>query len=367
MNPRINNALRKSGLRWAFALVFWTGISLAFAGQFYLSSSNAGWPVSWAQAMGYSLVNWYLFAALSVPAMALAGRFPFERARWGRTAFLHLAASFAFSILYILLRSWVGLGQSWMEGRPAPFLKTFDLLLVKTFYLNLLVYWIIIGVKHGLDYYRKFSERELRTTELERNLAQAKLQALQMQLNPHFLFNTLHTISALMHRDVEAADRMVAKLSDLLRLALDNTDDHEVTLRQELDFLKRYLEIEQTRFRERLTVKMDISGETWEAQVPNLVLQPIVENAIRHGIEPHVKPGLIELKAHRDGANLILEVRDNGAGLPKESRHKLEGGIGVSNTRARLEQLHGPRQKLEFENAPEGGLIVRVTIPFRTE
>jgi LytS/YehU family sensor histidine kinase len=181
-------------------------------------------------------------------------------------------------------------------------------------------------------------------------------------MNPHFLFNTLHTISALMHKDVDAADRMVMKLSDLLRLALDNTDTHEVPLTQELDFLKRYLEIEQTRFRDRLKVEMEIAPETLRARVPNLVLQPLVENAIRHGIEPHARPGKIILRAQRHDGHLELQVQDNGDGLPSNGAKR--EGIGTSNTRTRLQQLYGARQKFELQNLPSGGLLARVVIPF---
>ncbi len=167
-----------------------------------------------------------------------------------------------------------------------------------------------------------------------------------------------------MHSDVEAADRMVARLSDLLRSALDNTDDHEVSLRQELNFLRRYLEIEQTRFRERLAVNMEISPETFDAQVPNLVLQPLVENAIRHGIEPYSKAGLIQLRAARQNGTLEIEVRDNGGGLTPGKRRE---GIGLSNTRARLKQLYGEKQSFDLSNAPEGGTVARITLPFRKE
>src|SRR5215212_9357002 len=157
-----------------------------------------------------------------------------------------------------------------------------------------------------------------------------------------------------MHIDVEKADRMVAKLSDLLRYALDNTDDHEVPLRDELNFLKRYLEIEQTRFGDRLTVTMDIPENTLNAQVPNLILQPIVENAIRHGIEPHAKPGKIHLSSERRNGELILRVKDNGAGIRADNKRE---GIGTTNTRLRLQQLYGPAQTFKLENAADGGLL----------
>jgi sensor histidine kinase YesM len=259
----------------------------------------------------------------------------------------------------MLLRALVGHWQS-----AASFTEVFQPLLVKTWHFNLLIYWVIVAVSFAFDYYGKFRERELRAAELEKSLAQAKLQALQMQLNPHFLFNSLHSISALMHQDVEAADRMIVRLSDLLRAALENSDAQEVTLRAELKFLQSYLEIEQIRFGRRLKVTMEISPDTLDARVPNLILQPLLENAIRHGIEPHAKPGLIELRAQRANGELTLEVSDNGAGV--SDANSLDEGVGLSNTRARLRTLYGEAHRFELGNRPEGGLRVRLTIPFRT-
>jgi two-component system, LytTR family, sensor kinase len=282
---------------------------------------------------------------------------------------VHGAGSVAFSLAYIVLRAWLGQMQGQWQGlgggRAVSFGTAFGPLLAKTFQYNVWVYWVIVAVSHAFDYYRKFHERELRTAELEKRLVQARLSALQSQLNPHFLFNTLHTISALMHKDVEAADRMVMKLSELLRLALDNTDTHEVPLRQELDFLDRYLEIEQTRFRDRLAVEREIEPGTLGAHVPNLVLQPLVENAIRHGLERHARPGRITLRAWRRDGQLELNVEDNGGGLPEGPLART--GIGISNTRNRLEQLYGAAQKFELQNVPSGGLLARVIIPFHEQ
>src|SRR6185369_5823230 len=185
------------------------------------------------------------------------------------------------SVSYMVVRALIGQWQSNLGGNPASFVEAFKPLLVKTFHFNVLIYWVIISVTHAISYYRQFREREVQTAELERNLTQAKLQTLQMQLNPHFLFNTLHAISALMHKDVDAADRMMTRLSELLRYALESTEAQEVPLEQELAFLKRYLEIEQTRFGKRLEIDMRIDPETLPAYVPNLILQPIVENAIQ--------------------------------------------------------------------------------------
>jgi LytS/YehU family sensor histidine kinase len=259
----------------------------------------------------------------------------------------------------MVLRAWIGTWQS-----EASFAEAFQPLLVKTWHFNLLIYWVIVAVTFAFDYYGKFRERELRAAELEKSLAQAKLRALQMQLNPHFLFNSLHSVSALMHQDVDAADRMIVRLSDLLRAALENSDAQEVTLRAELKFLQSYLEIEKIRFGQRLTVQTKIPADLLDARVPNLILQPLVENAIRHGIEPHAKPGHIELHAQRLNGELMLVVCDNGAGVSDAAM--VSEGIGLSNTRARLRTLYGEAQHFELGNRPEGGLRVRLTIPFRT-
>ncbi len=343
-------------LRWLGWFGLWTAIALWFGAQFYF---RAPFHVSFWDAFSSSLLDWYSYAALSIFVVALARRYQFQRLFWGRLVVTHLAASLLFAELYVLLLAF----EAQLHG-AAGFTQLVKPIFLKTVPFSIGIYWVILSVVHAIDYYRELHDRELRNVELERRLAQAKLQALQMQMNPHFLFNTLHTISALVHSDVNAADKMIARLSELLRLALDNTDDHEVTLRQELEFLRRYLEIEQTRFRERLTVKMEIAPDTLDARVPNLVLQPLVENAIRHGIEPHAKPGLITLRSFSENGTLHLEVLDNGAGLPRG--HKREG-IGTSNTRSRLQQLYGEQQTFELANAENGGTMARVTLPLRRE
>lgn len=356
--------IRKPWIRWGLVVVLWTALGLSFAAQFYISSSRLGRPVSWGYAVSYALLDWYVFAVLSVPVVRLSRRWPVDRARWAVSVPLHLVASGVFSLCFIGIRAWVAQVQGWWSGQPTTFAEASLVLLLKSFHFNLLIYWVILAVGHAFNYYREAQERELRTSELERHLAQARLQALQMQLNPHFLFNTLHAISALMHEDVEAADCMIARLSDLLRYALESTDAQEVPLRQEMAFLERYLEIEQTRFGERLSVKKEIDPLALDARVPNLILQPLVENAIRHGIEPHARRGLIQISAWRDQGTLHLEVRDNGAGLV-DAQPSPEEGVGLSNTRARLAELYGREYRFELYNADEGGMIVHVALPCR--
>ncbi len=348
--------IQKHWLKWLLLFGIWSVIGLAFASQLYLSRAKYGDPVSWSFALGRSLADWYVFAFLSIPASWLAHRFPLEKQNWRVPLLLHLGGSFIFSVSWMILRAWVE------PGSEISFAAAFSHALVFTYVYNMLVYWVVVTVSHTVGYYLKYQEREVRAAELEKSLSQAKLQALQMQLNPHFLFNTLHAISTLVHKDAEAADRMIIRLSDLLRYTLESTTDHEVPLEQEVQMLGRYLEIEQTRFGARLTVEMEIAPETLLTLVPNLVLQPIVENAIKHGIEPHARPGLIKISASRRDGSLVLEVRDNGTGLkagPQRER------VGLSNTRARLQQLYPSAFEFDLVNVPEGGLTVRMVIPWR--
>jgi sensor histidine kinase YesM len=207
-------------------------------------------------------------------------------------------------------------------------------------------------------YYRQF-----RAAQLEKTLAQAQLQNLRLQLNPHFLFNTLNTISSVMYEDVRAADRMIARLSDLLRSTLDQGDAQEVTLEREIEFLNLYVETMKARFEERLEVDVDASQEMRAAMVPPLLLQPLVENSIRHGAD-HRSNVRVEVRAARENGSLLLQVRDHGPGLSGESRRALRGGIGLSNTAERLERLYGGTHRLDLRNADDGGLIVTLQVPF---
>ncbi|HKQ36568.1 MAG TPA: histidine kinase [Verrucomicrobiae bacterium] len=356
--------LTRRWIRWLLGFVIWTLIGLAFAGQLYLVQAKLGDPVTWQFAIGRKLADWYVFAILSIPIWWLARHFPIERARWHRTLLVHIAGASLFSLCWMVFRAGLEHLQSRWGPQPVSFETAFTQALVATFVWNALIYWALVSLAHALGYYLKYQERTVRAAELEKRLTEARLQALQMQLNPHFLFNTLHAISSLMHQNVEAADRMLARLSDLLRYALESTDSQEVPLRKELDFLTRYLEIEQTRFGERLKVRLQIEPAAMDVNVPNLVLQPLVENAIKHGIEPHARPGVVELRARRENGMLHLEVEDNGEGL--RSAKPSGFGVGLSNTRARLEQLYGEHHRLEMVNGPSGGLLVRLSIPWRT-
>jgi len=315
--------------------------------------------------LALNITYWYAWAVLVPGMLWMARRYRFGRHTWKRAAAMHVGGVVVFTLAHAVL--WVTCRVLIMEafaGREVSWWTYFQELFFKNFDWEMMTYWAVIGLSHALDFHRESQERELTAAQLRTRLAEANLQALQRQLHPHFLFNTLNTISALMHRDTEAADAMLERLGDLLRLTLDRVGTQHVSLKDELDFLRKYLEIEKTRFAERLQVHIEVDLDTLDAAVPNLVLQPLVENALRHGIGPKIGGGRVDISARRDGQDLRLEVRDNGVGLTSDAFHK---GVGLTNTRSRLEHLYGDRYRFECHTPPGGGLLVSVIIPFSAE
>ncbi len=359
---------------FAAVMAVWTAIALAFATSTYAMYSLKGTPIGWGQPLYWALSEWYLWAAISPAIFWLAARFPLSRATWTRYLPLHLGAALLIHVghetAYVLLDRAIGLGAS---TPPPPMGQAILLFISKRAAMNLLVYSAIVVVAHAQALQRRYRERERVTLQLETKLARAQLEALKIQLQPHFLFNTLNTISALLHRDAEAADRVLSRLGDLLRLSLQHSGKQEVMLRQELEFLERYLEIQQTRFQDRLTVRFDTDPEVLDALVPTLVLQPLVENAVRHAIEPRAAHGHLDIRARRRDGRLTLEVADDGPGMGSATPGDINGavipstgsGIGLANTRARLEQLYGKGHRFTLTNAPAGGLVVTLEIPYR--
>ena len=347
----------------------WTLLGLFFSSQTYLTLSHTKFPITWAQAFVWGMLSACLIAIPTPLVFWLSRRFPFGRRSWWRSLLIHLPASVVFSIVLSLLSIVTDRLLGWLLGKQFAFIQLREVspqdYALFQFEGNILIYMVIAGIGHAYDYYRKYQERELKTSQLEVQLAQAQLQALKMQLHPHFLFNTLNAIWVLMAKDVEAARQMLVRLSDLLRLTLENSGMQEVSLKQELDFLDRYLGIEQIRFRDRLKVKLDIEPDTLDAQVPNLILQPLVENAIRHGIAPRAAPGQIEIHARRENGMLYMQVRDDGPGLDNQTAFR--EGVGLTNTKARLLRMYGSSYRFDLRNAAEGGLMVTVAVPFHIE
>jgi signal transduction histidine kinase len=314
--------------------------------------------------LALNVTYWYAWALLVPGILWLARRYRFERHTWRRAAAVHAVGvvvfTFAHAVLTVSVREPIAAAFGWPGGR---WWVEFQRLFFLNFDWEMMTYWAVVVLSHALDYHREAQERTLTAAEFQTRLAEAQLQALQRQLHPHFLFNTLHTISALMHRDTEAADAMLARLSDLLRLTLDRLGVQEIQLKEELEFLEKYLEIERTRFGDRLIVHMEIEPETLDVCVPNLILQPLVENAIRHGIAPRVGGGRLHIVARRTGNRLWLMVRDNGPGLPAAKLEAFNRGVGVSNTRSRLEHLYPGAHRFEFHQPSDGGLAVTIEIP----
>lgn len=315
-------------------------------------------PLTWSQALSINLTYYYLWALTTPVVIALARRFRFESGRWGVALVVHTGASLVLTGAQILL----GEGILVLLGvRHVAFPALVRYSFVVNFQSSLPTYWLILFAYLAFDYYAKYRDRELRGAHLAAELSRAQLQALKMQLKPHFLFNTLNSISSLMYTDVEAADAMLARLSDFLRLTLDREMDQEVSLGEELEFVRRYLEIEKIRFDERLTVNVDVAKDVEAARVPTLALQPLVENAIHHGIAARPEGGSIAIRASRDEGRLHISVSDDGVGTREE--HPRER-IGLANTRARLQRLYGDAHQLSFAASPGGGFLVEMVIPF---
>ncbi len=352
---------RRRWLETTLVFAGWTVFALALASQNYMQAELGGRQPRWLPLLRFGFLEGFLWALATFAIFRLARRFPLERGRLRQGILVHLAA---LVVLWLARAGFlVELSQrvDWLGPR------TFGRQFWGTTIVNLLFYPLVLGIAHTVLYYDRFREREEAAEQLARGLTEARLQALKMQLQPHFLFNTLNAISALIPDEARPARRMLARLGDLLRITLDHEATQEVTLREELAFLEPYLEIEQARLGDRLTVEMQIAPETLDARVPHLLLQPLVENSIRHGIAARIEPGRVQISASRGGKDglLHLEVRDDGRGVERDSEVSARRGVGLTNIRSRLAQLYQGDHRFALENQAAGGVLVRVTLPFR--
>ena len=354
--------MRRLGPRGIAALLVF--VVSTFAGLYFATQLVIAYPAAIRRPLGDALsinLTYYWLWGLSVPLVIwMAKRFRFERGRWLPSLGVHALWSVALTLVQIGIAEWFL--QTFTSARPER--KSLRDAFLDNFHSSLPTYWIILFGYYAFDYYVKYRDRELQASQLETRLSQAQLQALKMQLNPHFLFNTLNTISSLMYTDAEAADAMMSRLSELLRLTLEKDATQEVTLKEEMEQLERYIAIERIRFEERLDVRIDVDPSVLAARVPNFSLQPLVENAIRHGIAPRPEGGRLDLSAMRHEGTLRIRLHDDGPGLQPSGAARREG-IGVANTRARLAQLYGAGHRFTMTNAPEGGLLVEMEIPYR--
>jgi signal transduction histidine kinase len=342
-----------------------TLLSLLIGTENWLIFQKVGRPIGWGWAVVLELPVWYTWLLFTPAIFWLAGRFPVAgRHRW-RNLLLHLPAGAAITLVAIAVISllkapvidWEPTFRGWITSVVNEFARLFAFLIP--------IYWVMLAAAHAVLSQRENERRSRRESELATLLERAQRDLLRMQLQPHFLFNTLHAISALMERDVPAARRMITRLSDLLRLALDDDSRHEVSVEEEIEFLDRYAEIQKIRFGGRLRVTYDVAADARRLLVPRLVLQPLVENSITHGLSRLERPGNVTVQARRRNGHLVLRVVDDGVGLADGGLGR--EGVGIGNTRARLEHLYGGSHRFTIANLPDGGCEVRIEIPAGTE
>jgi two-component system LytT family sensor kinase len=372
---------KRSYLLWGMVLTGWVLIGFTWTLNYYVYSDHYvaifSVPPTFKEMLVWELPYWVLWAALTPLVFMLTRRFPLGRGRLAWNLAVHISACIALSIshraLYLML-GWI-LHVTVYE-KLASVVTVYHFLFFFNLPTGFMSYGSIMLICNLLIYYQRYQEKELGSSQLETKLAQAELhanaaelRALKMQLQPHFLFNTLNSISALLEDNVEAADEMLSRLADLLRLTLDNSAAQTVPLTEELEFLKCYLEIERARFEDRLIVEINIDPPAMQAMVPNLVLQPIVENAIKYAVAPRRGAGRVEIRAAREGPRLVIIVTDDGDGCKalRDADSRIDKGLGLTNTRARLSQLYPDQHSFRMGIAEGGGLQVRIEIPFKQE
>ncbi len=363
------SGVRVDWLKWATVFGFWTLFSFLNANQVYFEMLHRpGMRHSWWRIVFWQLVVWYTWGCLTPIILGLGRRVAGAGTHWFRVLVVHLPMSLVLPAVHVAaataLRMLIQPFDVWSDTRP--FLDQYSGELRSLFLFDFFVYWAVLGVGYAFDYRERYRERESAASELKAQLAQARLEALKVQLHPHFLFNTLHAISGLVRGgEMQPAVNMIAGLSELLRRALDSADEQEAPLREEVKFVELYLNIQSVRFPDRLTVRMDVAPDALDALVPNMILQPLVENAVRHGISPSESPGLIVVSAYRAGRMLHVEVSDDGPGLQSGWRMEESEGIGLANTLERLKRLYASEHRFELRSGEGRGVTASLVIPFR--
>ncbi len=320
-------------------------------------------PMSWPESFRYEMSYAWLWALATPLILWMARRYRIERGHIGIRLLIHGLVMAACIILTKTAYDAIVMPpqSAFRDFTWARLLRSVEF----TADTGALLYSVIVLLDHSWVYYRRYQQSLINAGNLRTELVHAQLQALRMQLHPHFLFNTLHTVSELVHEDPDLAERTIARLSELLRLFMASSTIHEVPLSEELRILGLYLEIERTRFQDRLSVHYDVPAELRDAMVPSLLLQPLVENAIRHGFGRKAGPGWVAIAAEKYGDTLVLRITDNGAGLDGPASPGAHSGMGLAITRGRLESLYGERQSLELRGLQTGGVEVRVTMAYR--
>lgn len=362
-NPVVDRA-RQPLPPFPLIVVVWLIPALLSGFDTYMQGRLNGQPPEWNWVF-FNAIDWLLYAALTPVVLRISRRFPLEHSLWNSNLWIHLVGALGMCV------AWAALGTLLrMVIFPMPvnstlsgWLKAFASWVLTTLPFGTGVYFALVGVEHALFFFSESRQRETQAARLAAQLAEARLGALRMQLNPHFLFNSLNAITVLVRdQNTTAASRMLELLGEVLRQVLRTEPHHETKLSAELDFLRRYLEIEEVRFSDRLRPRIEVDPAVTEALVPSFILQPLVENALRHGIAQRADAGVLEIRAWRDGDEVVLAVRDDGAGLPLDAEPTT--GLGLANTQARLAALYGAKAEMRIENAPGGGTIATVRLPY---
>ena len=339
--------------KWIGIWAVWTLVGFFFASQSALQNQLSENPAPFWRLLAMQLFSGYVWFALSPLILWLGRSFPFENGKWKTSAPVHLVASLIIAFFQLAIDAAVlpelGYLRRYLSG---SFWDTYRVFVLVNLHFSVAIYWGVLGIHQAIRYYRKYRERELQTSQLEARLAMSRLQVLKMQLHPHFLFNTLNAISELIYKDPESAERMIGDLSDLLRMSFENLEVQEISLKQELEFLRKYLEIEQMRFHDRLRVEMKIAPETLDAQ------RAEYDSCSRWSKTPSNTasrrvPKAEKSKSARSEATGILQlsVSDDGIGVPFSDVENLPEGVGLSNTRRRLRHLYGEQSQIRFERS----------------
>lgn len=360
MMDSARHAVWSRSLRILVYIGIWTIPGLITASQLLLSYNLRGDDPDPGLVFRLALPGWYIWGALAPLIFLMARRFPLEGSALFGRSLLHLAAN------VLVGASWVTLVISLRGAFDLPGATAVRPVVVSSIGTSLLVYWTIVLLAHAAQYRQDREARARRESELAAQLSEARLTALKSQLHPHFLCNTLNAISAFVRSDPARAESMLAELGDLLREVVDAPDQQVVPLSRELEFVDRYLSIQKTRLGERLIIERDIGEGLGDLGVPSMLLQPLVENAVEHGIARRREGGRLTITAARENGNLTLLVADDGPGAPRESLDPSSWRVGLHNTRDRLQQLYGSDARFELENGPTGGVQARVRVPLAT-
>jgi len=350
----------------------WMVLGLWSFSQWAVLSINLKDPYPWWQHLATYLIAGCIWFVLTPLVLWLGRRFPFERMHWTSWMLVHLFLGTAVVILNFSMESVIYPLLGVLPDIMTGFRATLTFVIIVSFHNAYWMYWTILAIQYGFGWYHKSEERkqealrlELHSSQLQSQLMEARLRTLKMQIQPHFLFNTLNAIMVLVRQQKGGeAEQMLSRLSDLLRCVLDDVDAQEVSLRRELEYVQLYLSIEQVRFQDRLGIEIAPQPGTLEAAVPHMVLQPLVENAIRHGIGRSASPGHIRISARRIEDRLEMKVHNDGPRLVPSNMEQTRG-IGLANTRARLSQLYGDAAELSIENDAGGGVTATIFLPWQ--